>query len=168
MNKAILGSLSEDDTVLVMQTERARLADLDEDALVELHTRVRRARNKYVKLYRRQASARVAEKGGRGKARPANRRNADRAEVFETALARVSRRLGIVARRSATALRDERIAAAQSVRSGSKAPKAGPPHRAGSRGRATADRRVSTPAAKKRVSTSAAAGARRQAKKDKR
>jgi hypothetical protein len=143
MNKAILGSLSEDDTVLVMQTERARLADLDEDALVELHTRVRRARNKYVKLYRRQASARVAEKGGRGKARPANRR-------------------------SATALRDERIAAAQSVRSGSKAPKAGPPHRAGSRGRATADRRVSTPAAKKRVSTSAAAGARRQAKKDKR
>jgi len=106
MNKSVLNSLSEDERVLVMQTERGRLVELDEDELVELHTRVRRARNKYVKIYRRQAGTRVTEQGGRGNARPKNRRNSDRAEVFEFALARVSRRLGAEARRSATALRE--------------------------------------------------------------
>ena len=170
MNKAVLNSLSDDERVLVMQTERLRLVELDEDELVDLHTRVRRARNKYVKLYRRQASAKVAEHGGRGKARPKNRRNADRAEVFEFALARVSRRLGAEARRSAAALRAERLTAAQgdarqhpgsnSSAPGTVAAKAG--------GRKNADRRLTTAAAKKRVSTSAAAGNRRQAKKDKR
>jgi hypothetical protein len=39
---------------------------LGEDALVDLHTRIRRARNKYVKLYRRGASSRVAEFSSRG------------------------------------------------------------------------------------------------------
>lgn len=174
MNKAVLNSLSEDERLLVMQTERIRLVELDEDALVDLHTRVRRARNKYVKLYRRQASTRVAEQGGRGKARPKNRRNADRAEVFEFALARVSRRLGAEARRSATALRDERLAAARG-RTDNNAPVKGAanpgsstPGTAVPGGRKDADRRLKSPAAKKRVSTSAAAGARRQAKKDRR
>ena len=59
--------------------------ELDEDALLDLHGRVRRARTKYVKLYRRQASVRVGDTGGRGAARPMNRRNADKAEVFEIA-----------------------------------------------------------------------------------
>ena len=168
MNKSVLNSLSDDERVLVMQTERGRLVELDEDELVELHTRVRRARNKYVKIYRRQASTRVAEQGGRGKARPKNRRNADRAEVFEFALARVSRRLGAEARRSATALRDERLAAVRGRTGNKPAVKgASPAGTAVSRGRKNADRRLNTPAAKKRVSTSAAAGARRQAKKDK-
>lgn len=166
MNKSILNSLSEDETVLVMQTERAGLIELDEDELVDLHKRIRRARNKYTKLYRRQASAGVKAHRGRGKARPKNRRNAARAEVFETALSRVSRRLGIVARRSAAELRDERLAAAR--RGKGKGPAAPTQDRPGPRGREVADRRLTSPAAKKRVSTSAAAGARRQAKKDKR
>lgn len=168
MNKAILNSLSEPDQVLVMQTERGRLIELDEDELVDLHTRVRRARNKYVKLYRRQASNRVAEQGGRGKARPKNRRNADRAEVFEFALARVSRRLGAEARRSAAALRAERLAAAR--RGPSKKPPKGGANAGTTKpgGQKNDDRRLTTPAAKKRVSTSAAAGNRRQAKKDRR
>ena len=37
---------------LVRETEPARMAKLDEDDLLDLHTRVRRARSKYVKLYR--------------------------------------------------------------------------------------------------------------------
>jgi hypothetical protein len=79
---------------------------------------VRRARNKHVGLYRRQASARVATKGARGAARPANRLNSDRAEVFELALARVSARLGVVARAAATELKAERLAAAREVKAG--------------------------------------------------
>src|SRR5689334_1401677 len=51
---ALLNSLAEAELLLIRETERDQLADLDEDALVELHTRVRRARNKYVKLYRRE------------------------------------------------------------------------------------------------------------------
>ena len=88
-----MGFLTEDEADLVRETEVARMAELDEDDLLALHSRVRRARTKYVKLYRRQASARVAAKGARGSARPANRRNADKAEVFELALARVSKRV---------------------------------------------------------------------------
>ena len=58
------------------------MRELDEDALLDLHGRVRRARTKYMKLYRRQASARIGNVGARGAARPQNRRNADKAEVF--------------------------------------------------------------------------------------
>ena len=54
---------------LVRETEPARMDKLDEDALLELHTRVRRARSKYVKLYRQTGAARVGLKGARGHAR---------------------------------------------------------------------------------------------------
>ena len=169
MNQALLNSLTEAEKVLLMETDRERMEALDEDALAELHDRIRRARTKYVKIYRRDAGDRVAEKGGRGAARPANRRNAGKAEVFEDALARVSRRLAAAARQSATQLRLDRLAAA---RADKQSPVAAPsggevtPARAGQRN--TADRRLTTPAAKKRVSTQAAAGKRRQAKKDSR
>ena len=56
---ALIGSLREDELLLVRETEPAAMEELDEDALLELHTRVRRARTKYTKLYRRQAAARV-------------------------------------------------------------------------------------------------------------
>jgi hypothetical protein len=102
---ALLNTLTEAELALVRETERAAIAEADEDDLVQLHERVRRARNKYVGMYRREASARVAEWGGRGKARPKNLRNAQKAEVFEDALARVSRQLAVAARRSAQELR---------------------------------------------------------------
>ncbi|MFC7482028.1 hypothetical protein ACFQX7_21070 [Luedemannella flava] len=84
---ALLSTLTEAELALVRESERDSIVDADEDTLVDLHTRVRRARNKYVGMYRRQASARVAEHGGRGKARPKNLRNAEKAEIFEDALA---------------------------------------------------------------------------------
>ena len=68
---------------LVSETEREALVELDEDALLELHSRVRRARTKYVKNYRRAASSRVVESGSRGIAYPKNQRDRDKAEVFE-------------------------------------------------------------------------------------
>ena len=54
--------------------------------------------------------------GARGAARPKNRRPADKAEVFEDALARVSRRLAAVARDSASALKAERLEAVRAAR----------------------------------------------------
>ena len=118
MNKRVLNSLTELERNLVAETEKQAMAELDEDALLELHTRIRRARTKYVKLYRRQASAQVETQGGRGKAFPKNQRSRDKAEIFERALARVSRRVDVLAKRSAAELKAERLAAAQRTGSG--------------------------------------------------
>jgi hypothetical protein len=116
MNKAMLNSLTEAERLLVDETTPDALARLDEDALLELHQRIRRARTKYVKLYRRGASAEVRKRGGRGISYPANQRARDKAEIFELALARVSRQVGVAARRASAELRAERIKAARAGR----------------------------------------------------
>ena len=161
--RALVNSLTQAEQSLVRETERDRMAGLDEDELVALHGRIRRARDKYVKLYRRQAAARVPEHGGRGKARPKNTRDAGKAEVFEDALARVSRALAAAARASATALRQERLAVARSVRGAAPA-----------RTRPATSTRVpakkaagaTVPGLRKRRATTRAADARRQAARD--
>ncbi len=161
---ALLNSLTEAESKLVRETKLSKLKELDEDGLVELHQRIRRARNKYVKLYRRAASAKVAEKGGRGIARPKNTRNAGKAEVFEDALARVSRRLAAAARASAAELKAERLAAAG--KAGAAPGGTGSKSKGVGSGRVPAVRR--TPDRKKRAASTKAKGARRQAKKDNR
>jgi hypothetical protein len=82
MNASLLAVLNDAERLLVAETGRAELAVLDEDAAIELETRVRRARNKYFGQYRRGASATVAEPGGRARAPrvPASRRNGTAAE----------------------------------------------------------------------------------------
>lgn len=116
MNATLLAALTDSERLLVSQTETAQLAELDEDAAVELQSRIRSARNKYSGLYRRDASAKVAAKGGRGKARPENARARMKAEAFEDALSRVSRRVATLARQAAVQLRAERISAARAAR----------------------------------------------------
>ena len=168
MNKALLNSLTEAETLLIAETEREAMADLDEDALLELHGRIRRARTKYTKLYRRQASLQVAQSGGRGLAHGKNQRNRDKAELFELALARVSRQVERVAKQAAAELRAERIAAA---RGASSAGSERPP------GKTTADapaampprsRAVKTTGGVKKDASTRAEGTRRQAKRDNR
>ena len=150
------------------ETEPKRMEKLDEDALLELHTRVRRARSKYVKLYRQTGASRVGMKGARGHARPGNVGNAAKAEVFELALARVSARVDVVARAAAEELKAERLAAVAATR-GSTGPgsqQAG----AGSKAGAPSARRraTKTTGGLKRDASSSAKGAARQAKKDSR
>ncbi len=162
MNKAILFSMTEAEQMLISETSRDELRALNEDELLEMETRIRRARNKYVKLYRRQASARVAELGGRGFAAPKNQRNRDKAEVFELALARVSRQVGVAAQKAASELRAERIKAARS--GASSQPGRTPDSPAIDTGRVVPHEK-STGGLKRDASTRAA-GARRQAKRD--
>jgi hypothetical protein len=173
MNKSLLAVLNDAERLLVAQTGRAELAALDEDAAIELETRIRRARNKYVGQYRRAAGAAVAEHGGRGKARPENTRAAMKAEAFEEALSRVSRRVAVLARQAAAELRAERLAAARAARQsqGPGAPEASPA--AGQRGPAVTgepigDRALRSPALAKRRASTRATGGRRQAKRDSR
>jgi hypothetical protein len=181
MANAVINSLPESEWLLIKETERAALAALTEDELIELHTRIRRARGKYVKNYRRGASARVSAAGGRGKARPQNSRDRDRAEVFEDALARVSTALSAAAKRSAAELKAERLAAAQAAKAGmspataakkkpaasTKAASKAPATKAPSKAR-TGSASTVTPRSLKKGASSAAQGARRQAKRDSR
>jgi len=173
MNASLLAALNDAERLLVAQTGRAELAALDEDAAIDLEARIRRARNKYVGQYRRVASARVVEHGARGQAAPENQLAALKAEAFEEALARVSRRVAALARQSAAQLRTERLAAARAARPahGPGVPEAVPA--AGRKGPAvtaarTGDRALRLPASKKRRASTRAAGARQQAKRDSR
>jgi hypothetical protein len=164
---AIRSSLTETELALVRETDPDRLAGLDEDGLAALHDRIRRARAKYVTIYRRTGAATIETKGGRGVAKARNARNAAKAEVFEDALARVSRALAAAARASAAALRAERIAAARAERSAGprRAPASGPEATPESRPR---DAPRDAPARQKRDASTLAAGARRQARRDSR
>jgi hypothetical protein len=173
MNASLLAVLNEAERLLVAETEPAALASLDEDAAAELLVRVRRARTKYVGQYRRGAAARVAQQGGRGKAAPKNTLAAQKAEAFEEALARVSKRLGVLAAQSAAALKAERLEAARAAKQGAK-PAAAPAKKAtAATSRSVAaprsgDRALRSPSSEKQRAGTKAATARRQAKRDSR
>ncbi|MGC0365775.1 hypothetical protein ABH922_003759 [Rhodococcus sp. 27YEA15] len=165
--KKILNSLNEDEYVLILETKKAQLLELDEDELIALHTRIRRARNKYTKNYRRAGAGKVGAKKGRGAGKAANARNAGKAEVFEDALSRVSRRLAAAANQSARQLKEERLARARKdapsfndIDTGS--------GKVGSAGKARVDSTRDSSGKKKFEASSIAAGARRQTKKDNR
>jgi hypothetical protein len=174
MDAATRAVLNEAETLLIEETSREALAALDEDAAIELETRIRRARGKYVSQYRRGASARVAEHGGRGRARPENARAAQKGEVFERALSRVSRRVAALAAQSAAELRAERLALAREAKQRDW-PGAGemvPGQRGPASGAATApagrtgDRALRNPASERDRAGTLATGARQQAKRD--
>ena len=167
MNKAVLHSMTDAERRLVAETEVAALAELDEDELLELHTRIRRARGKYVKNYRRGASAKVGARASRGKAFAGSQRDRDKAEIFETSLARVSRQVAKAASQAAAELKEERLAAA---RGGASRPAAAPTTPA-SRPTATPSRKraaTKTTGGLKKDASTRAQGARRQGKRDSR
>jgi hypothetical protein len=166
MNKGLLNSMTEAEQLLVAETERDAMAALDEDALLDLHARIRRARTKYVKNYRRGAGAAVSAKGGRGLSYATNQRDRGKAEIFELALARVSRQVAVVARRAADDLRSERLAAARTEGAGPAGESpgrrdGGAPRPAGRRPAA-----AKTTGGTKKDASTRAQGARRQARRD--
>jgi hypothetical protein len=157
--------LKDSERDLVRETEPDRMAELSEDDLLALHKRVRRARNKHMKNYRRGASKRVEEAGARGAAGPRSDKARLRAAVFEETLSVVSARLAEVAHEAAVALKEERLERAQAGRS--TGPDTGP---AGDDASLTGKARShqKTTGGLKRDASSASQGARRQAKRDSR
>lgn len=167
MNATLLAALTESERRLIAETEPAEMVGLNEDEAIALEARIRRARDKHVGQYRRAASARVPRQGGRGMARPMNTHAARKAEAFETALSRVSRRVAALARESAARLRTERLEAARAAKAGR-----GP---AGSGGTGPVPRlapapkghrALRTPASERERAATRATNARRQAKRD--
>jgi hypothetical protein len=162
--KATVHSLTRAERALIAETQPARLRELDEDELVALHGRARRARTKFVTIHRREVAERVQEAGGRGVVSDAPRRSASKAELFESALARVSAALAQAARRSAAELRAERLAAARRVPAA-----VGAAASAGHDAAPAAPRRASRrPIDRKVASSNRAAGARWQVSRDRR
>lgn len=171
MEASLLAALNDSERQFVAATDPASLAELDEDEAIELEQRVRRARDKYVSQYRRSASTRVAEHGGRGRARAENARAVAKAEAFERALAQVSRRVAVLAAQSAAALRAERLAAARAAKDGDwpgagemvpKQPRRGRSLTAEPKG----DRALRSPVSEKRRAGTMSAGAVNQASRD--
>jgi hypothetical protein len=165
----LLAILGDAERLLVAETEPAALAALDEDGVIALHTRVRRARSKYVSQYRRAAARRVPVAGGRGRARPLNSRARQKAEVFELVLSQVSARLAELAAEAADELRSARLAMARSSTG-----HGGPDSLRGTRVPSartvtttpTGDRALRSPASERRRATTQARDARRQAGRD--
>lgn len=174
MAKATFSILSESDKRLVLETELAKLKRLSEDDLLALHARVRRARTKHTKLYRQAAASRVKANKARANASKTHARDRARAEVLEEALARVSRRLAIVALQSAEDLKQERLAAARAGKGSANKPGARGTSKGSSKakgkpsGSSSAKRKPKTPATKKAHASTLAKGKRRQATRDKR
>jgi hypothetical protein len=174
MDKRLLARLTDAERLLVAETERAELAALDEDGLVALHTRIHRARGKYVGQYRRGASARVPAAGGRGKGFAQNQAARDKAEAFEIALGRVSAALAKAAKASAAQLKADRLAAAaggtprpRAAASTTAARAAAPARRApATPARTSSGSKRPAPSQAKKNASSRAQGARRQAKRD--
>jgi hypothetical protein len=163
--QATVHSLTNRERALIAETAISHLAALDEDALIALHQRVRRARNKHVQLHRQEVGGQVVAHGSRGMASVPARRSASKAEIFEDALARVSTALAKSARRSAAELRDERLSTARGT--GTTSTRTARSHAGSSKAPVAVPRsRQVPPIERKSVSASKASGARRQAKRD--
>lgn len=166
VNKAVLNSLTEQESQLVRETEPDALRGLDEEQLLELHARVQRARTKHVKVYRRGASAAVGSVGARGSSYRRQQRARDKAEIFEAVLARVSRQVAVVAKRASDDLRAERIAEARAEKGGG--PSRGPGTSVDQPVPSTRRDPVRTTGGLKKDASSRAQGGRRQAARDSR
>jgi hypothetical protein len=157
-------SLTRTERALLTETQPERLRAVDEEALIALHARVRRARDKFVQLHRREVADHVDGERARGIASVAPRRSASKAETFENALARVSSSLARAARATAASLRAERLTAARSV---TRPAATGKPARAPRKPKAAAPRaRPRTPIQRKAVAATRASNSRRQTGRD--
>ena len=110
MKSSEISLFTSKEQTLLVDTESKRLAELDEDALADLLTRVRRVRNKYSDLHRRQGASAVKAAGKRSVTSTANERTTRKAEILEDAVSRVARHLSRAARANANDLKRERLA----------------------------------------------------------
>lgn len=162
MKNDIWSMLNSAEQDLLREIQPAKLRKLDEDELVAVHQRVRRARDKYAKNYRRGAAKQVGKDRSRGKASATWSKTARKAEAFEDALARVSDRLAKVAQESADALKAERLAAARRHK---KAPARQAAAGKGKTSAASTKAKRRTGATKRSAAQARAANKRHQAKK---
>jgi len=89
-------NLTADEQSLIDQANPEALSRMDDKAVKELQSRLRKAREKNFDLLRRRGAARVEAEGGRGAAEQANQKRNDKVDVLDEALARVGERLDAI------------------------------------------------------------------------
>ncbi len=104
--------LTADEAKLIEQTSVAALSKKNLDDVGAIYDRVRKARDKYRGLHRRQASSQVRKDHSRGTGANKNLGSASKYEIFEEALGRVSKREAELAQQSAGELKKARLIAA--------------------------------------------------------
>ncbi len=166
MNPTELHLFSAKEQTLLVATEPARLTGLSEDDLDELLTLVRRARNKYTKLYRRQSADLVAASSSRRGTSTSNQRTKRKAEIFEDALARVARSLATAASATAKELKRERLDAARAGKGTPAIAQAASPGAAKATPAGTSRTAKGPNTSPSRQASTKAKGARSQAKRD--
>lgn len=168
MRPSEISLFSPSEQTLLVETEPKRLDKLNEDELVKLLGRVRRVRNKYSDLHRRQGASTVRSSGKRYAATTSNTRTLRKAEIMEDAVSRVARYVSRAARANANAVKEQRLEDAR-TRPGSKKTKSKPKPRADSpktgSSRAKKSEDIVTG---KRVGATSASTKRSQSKKDSR
>jgi hypothetical protein len=163
MNPRELSLFTAKEQTLLVATERARLDEMSEDELGDLLGLVRRARNKYTGLHRRQSGTSVAGAGKRYAATTSNQRTLRKAEIFEDALSRVAKALSAAARATRDELKRERLDAARAAK-GAPTPAAGA-SRSGARS-TPSTKRSGTKVTSRRAASTTASNARNQARRD--
>lgn len=168
MKPTELSLFSDKEQTILVATEPARLATMTEDELDDLLGLVRRARNKYTGLYRRQGKASVGAAGKRSATGSSNQRTLRKAEIFEDALSRVARSLSAAARTTRDELKRERIEAARAAKATTPATStAGSGKASGERsGTRSGSGRKGGHVTDRRSASTRATGARNQARRD--
>jgi hypothetical protein len=89
-------NLTPQENSLIAEAHPDALGRMDAKSLKDLQSRLRQAREKNFSLLRRQGAARVEAEGARGATQAANEKRGEKVEVFDDALARVSKSLEAV------------------------------------------------------------------------
>ena len=89
-------NLTPQENSLIAEAHPDVLERMDAKSLKDLQSRLRQAREKNFSLLRRQGAARVEAEAARGATQAANEKRSEKVEVFDDALARVSKSLEAV------------------------------------------------------------------------
>ena len=174
--------LTADEAKLIEQTSVAALDKKNLDEVGAIYDRVRKGRDKYRGLHRRQASSQVGKDHARGTGANKNMGSASKYEIYEEALGRVSKREAELAKQNAGDLKKARlIEAAATAEAAKPAPPVPPRARAkkapakkapakkapAKKAAAPATKTAATPVAKKAVPASSARATKGPAPKSK-
>ena len=157
--------LTADEAKLIEQTSVAALDKKTLDEVGAIYDRVRKGRDKYRGLHRRQASNQVRRDHARGTGANKNLGSSSKYEIFEEALGRVSKREADLAKQSAGELKKARlIAAAAEAKAEAEAKKSAapvPPRAKKAAAKKTPATKAAAPAARKTAAKKVAAPAKK-------
>ncbi len=157
--------LTADEAKLIEQTSVAALDKKTLDEVGAIYDRVRKGRDKYRGLHRRQASNQVRRDHARGTGANKNLGSSSKYEIFEEALGRVSKREADLAKQSAGELKKARLIAAaaeaKAQAEAKKSPAPVPPRAKKAAAKKTPATKAAAPAARKTAAKKVAAPAKK-------